>query len=222
MLDFPTARLNMVESQVRPNGITDSRIIRAMLDIPREDFVPPDKRALAYMDEDIPLTSAATGGPERVLVEPMAFARLVQLARIGPEDVVLHVGAGTGYGTAVLARLAKQIVAVEENPELAAVAQIHLKAQTHVKVVSGPLTQGYKPAAPYDVILIEGRIGEVPEGLLAQLKDGGRLVAVIGNAVVGEACCWTRVGTALSKQRGFDATVGELPGFAAKKPDFVF
>jgi protein-L-isoaspartate(D-aspartate) O-methyltransferase len=221
-MNFADARENMVESQVRPNGITDSRIIEAMLELAREDFVPAEKRDIAYMDEDIPLTTPAGGGPERVLIEPMAFARLVQLARIGAGDNVLHVGAATGYGTAVLALLGGKVTALEENTDLAELARHNLGRFDNVTVATGALAQGHRAAAPYDVILIEGLVGEVPEAILAQLKDGGRLITVIGNGIVAKAVTITKNGQTLSERRGFDATVGELPGFAARKPEFVF
>ncbi len=222
MFDFETARLNMVESQVRPNGITDSRIIDAMLSLPREAYVPAEKRVLAYMDEDITLTTPASGGPERVLIEPMALARLVQLAAIGASDSVLHIGAGTGYGTAVLAHLGGRIVALEENAELAAAARDNLAPFVNVSVVTGSMALGHRADAPYDVILLEGRVGEVPEAILSQLKDGGRLVTVLGNGVVARAVIISKRNHGYSERRGFDATVGELPGFSARKPEFVF
>jgi protein-L-isoaspartate(D-aspartate) O-methyltransferase len=222
MIDYAIARLNMVESQVRANGITDNRIIEAMLRLPREQFVPAGRSEVAYMDEDIPLTNAASGGAPRMLMEPMAFARLVQLARIHPGDTVLHIGAGSGYGTSILSQLGKTVVAVEENTALAETARQNLASCHNVSLVTGPLASGHRAAAPYDVILVEGRIEEIPESLMGQLKDGGRLVSVVGNGIVAKGICITKTGESFSERRGFDATVPELPGFEAKKPEFVF
>ncbi len=219
MQDFAIARLNMVESQVRPNGITDSRIITAMMELPREQFVPADRQALAYMDEDIPL---GTGPRARLMTEPMVLARLIQLAAIKETDKVLHIGAATGYGSAVLARLGAQVVAVEEDPALAATAGSNLTQMGNVKVVAESRAHGHAGDGPYDVIMIEGRVPEVPDLLANQLSEGGRLVAVVGDNVVSRGVIITRSGTSFSQQRGFDATVRELPGFSTAKPEFVF
>jgi protein-L-isoaspartate(D-aspartate) O-methyltransferase len=212
----------MVESQVRPNGITDHRIIAAMLELPREDFVPAARRAVAYMDEDILLTTPEGGGPRRYLMEPMTFARLVQRAEIKATDRILHIGATTGYGSAVLAALGGSVVALEEHGELAEQARQNLSRFANVRVVKGPLVQGHAAESPYDVILVEGLIEAVPEALTGQLADGGRLVAVIGRGAVAKVVTISKAGQAFSENRGFDATVGELPGFAARKPEFVF
>jgi protein-L-isoaspartate(D-aspartate) O-methyltransferase len=222
MIDFRTARLNMVESQVRPNGITDSRIIAAMDHLPREDFVPEKRRDLAYCDEDLPLLSARPGMPQRYLMEPMSLARLIQTAEIGQGDSVLVVGAATGYGAAIAAQLAQKVTALEENQELAAAARRNLEGIGRVDVVEGPLKAGHRPRGPYDVIIVEGCIPEIPETLAAQLKDGGRLVAVVGDNKVARITCLTRSGAATSVKRGFGATVGQLPGFAQEKTEFVF
>jgi protein-L-isoaspartate(D-aspartate) O-methyltransferase len=222
MSDFQTARINLVESQVRPNGVTDPRILDAMLRLPREEFVPAGKRAIAYMDEDIAITTPASGGPRRVLIEAMTFAKLAQLADIKPGDKVLQIGAGTGYGTAVLSHLAQSVVALEENAELAAEARARLERFGNVSVEIGPLAQGCRQGSPYDVIFVEGRIPEIPDALTAQLADGGRLVAVVGSRPVSKARKITKAGQTLSEISGFDATVSELPGFEARKPAFVF
>jgi len=222
MTDFSVARENMIESQVRPNGITDHRIIAAMAGLSREDFVPASRRAVAYMDEDVPLTETGSGKPGRYLMEAMAFARLVQLAEVRPSDKVLHVGAASGYGSAVLAQLGQQIVALESDPGLAAAARANLAGFANVSVAEGGLADGCKGSGPYDVIVIEGQVEEVPQALLAQLADGGRLVAVSGEAAMGRAKVWTRSGEAFAVRPGFDASVAALAGFAKKRPAFVF
>lgn len=223
MTDFSIARENMVESQVRPNGITDRRILDAMAQIARETFVPPSRRDVAYMDEDVLLASHEAGRPARYLIEAMAFARLVQLAEVRPTDRILHVGAGTGYGTTVLARLGDTVVAVESDPRLADALRNNLAGLTNVLVVEGPLTEGAKASAPFDVILIEGRIGELPSSLMAQVsRENGRIVAVVGDNAVAKASLWVTSGDTAACRRAFDASVAPLPGFGKKLPAFVF
>lgn len=216
MSNFEIARLNMVESQVRPNGITDSRILEAMGQVAREDFVPPERRATAYMDEDIELS------PGRFLIEAMAFAKLLQLAEVKPDDKVLHVGAAAGYGTAVLSKLCAYVVAVETDPALVKAARHNLARVSNVEIVEGSLADGVKSRAPFDVILIEGRIGEMPAALMGQLAGDGRAVAVIGEADMAKACLWTVASGIASCRKAFDASIAALPGFSKKKPEFVF
>ena len=222
MTDYAAARHNMIESQVRPNGITDHRIIAAMAGLSREDFVPEQRKALAYMDGDVLLCEAAPGRVARYLIEAMAFARLVHLAEIRTADKILHVGAATGYGSAVLAELGAQVVALECDAGLAGEARKNIAGNAKVKLVEGGLAEGSKADGPYDVILVEGRVGEIPTGLLAQLADGGRLVAVVGEGDVAKAHVWTRSGASSAVRTAFDATVAALPGFARKVPAFVF
>lgn len=221
MTDFSAARVNMIESQVRPNGITDHRIIAAMAGLARENFVPASRQAVAYMDGDVPLTAAGQGGG-RYLIEAMAFARLVHLAEIKPADRILHVGAATGYGSAVLAQLGASVVALECDPALAQQARANLAGYGGISVVEGPLAEGWKQNAPYDVILVEGRIAEVPAALLGQLAEGGRLAAVVGEDEVARAQVVTVSGKVAAVRSAFDASVAALPGFARKRPAFVF
>jgi protein-L-isoaspartate(D-aspartate) O-methyltransferase len=183
----------------------------------REDFVPDACRAVAYMDEDVPL-----GVPGRYLMEAMAFARLVQLAEVKPGDKVLCVGAGSGYGAAVLARLAQAVVAVEADARLAARARENLKNLGQVKVVEGRHAAGSPADAPFDVIVIEGRAGEVPQALLDQLAPGGRLVAVVGETDVARMRVYARGTGGLTMREAFDASVSALPGLEKKRPAFVF
>lgn len=220
MTDFAAARLNMIESQVRPNGITDRRIIAAMEQVERENFVPESRRAVAYVDEDVPLQPANKG--HRALIEAMAFARMLQHAGVKPGDKALIVGAGTGYGTAVVAQLAGSVVALECDPGLAAEAGRNLANLANVTLVEGALQAGVEAAAPFDVIVIEGRVGEVPAALMAQLADGGRLVAITGEGDMGEGCVFTRAGGAVTMRKVFNGSVAALPGFDKKKPAFVF
>lgn len=214
----------MVESQVRPNGITDARIISLMAAIPREVFVPVDLRAVAYMDEDIRLKPATADALARYLTEPMSLARLLQLASIKSTDVILHIGCATGYGTAVLAGLGHSVLAIEEDANLADMAAANL-AETDVanaKVENAKHAEGFTIAAPYDVIFIEGQIPDVPQVILKQLEQDGRLVAIVGEGRVAKAELHTRHGGTVSARAAFDASVPPLPGFPTRRKSFVF
>lgn len=222
MTDFTAARLNMIESQVRPNGITDRRIIAAMETLPRERFVPGNRSALAYVDEDVPLEAGDSAAGPRALIEAMAFARMLQHAAIRPGDKALVVGAGTGYGAAVIAALADKVVALESDSALVAQARLNLADFPNVKLVEGPLEAGGTADQPFDVIVLEGRVEEVPQSLLGQLAEGGRLVAVVGSPVVAKATVFTRSEKTIAERQVFDASITALPGFRKKTPAFVF
>ena len=223
MIDYATARENMIESQVRPNGITDTGVIDAMADVPREVFVPETVSSLAYMDEDVPLATGSNGR-KRYLMEPMAFARMLQAAAIKPEDCVLDVGCATGYSSAVLSRLAQLVVAVEDVSDLADAANENLLRLeiNNVAVFNSAVNEGHRAEAPYDVIIINGRAEQVPEALLAQLADGGRLVAVVGDTDTAQALVYTKANDVVASRYVFDATIPVLPGFEKTEPGFVF
>ena len=218
MIDPKQQRINMVESQVRPSDITDRRIIRAMLEVPREAFVPQALYELAYMDEAVPVTPRVDGRATRALLAPRTFAKLVQLAEIEPCATVLDVGCATGYSTAVLARLAKSVVAVEVDDALAARAAEMLRQLRvgNAVVLRGALEAGAPSHAPFDAILLEGAVPQVPHDLLEQLTDGGRLVAVIADGAFGRAQLWRRMGKTCDARPAFDAGAEPLPGFARK------
>jgi len=220
MTDFARARRMMVEGQIRTNDVTDLRVQAAFRDVPRERFLPPDKQALAYLDLDVPLTAAPV---RRCLLKPMVFAKLVHAAAIGEGDTVLDVGCASGYSSAILARLAASVVALEEDAALAKLAAETLAATgaTNVRIAAGPLVAGWPPDAPYDVIVLNGSAEIVPDDLLRQLKEGGRLVGVIGRAPVGKAMVYRRSGGHAGAHPVFDAVAPLLPGFA-KPPAFVF
>ena len=223
MINEPAARLNMVEGQLRTNKVTDEAVLDGFLTTPRERFVPPNLRGIAYVDDDIPL------GNGRFLVEPLVLARLLQLAEIGKDDKVLEIGCASGYATAVLAKIAASVVAVESDLQLAAAARANLQALGigNVQLQEGPMTAGWRAGAPYNVILINGAVGEIPASISEQLAEGGRLVTVTeGSAGPVEARCgsavlMTRAEGKLSNRPAFDATVEMLPGFA-RRPAFVF
>lgn len=217
-MDYAAARLNMVESQVRPNRVTDPRIISAMMELPRENFVPKPLRGIAYVDEDVHI------GGGRYLVEPMVLARLIQVAEIAPGDVVLEIGTGTGYGAAVLSRLASTVVALESDATLAKAATKTLGdlGIDNVAVVEGKLAEGYPQQAPYNVIVFSGAVEYIPPGIAEQLADGGRLVAVVAPpGQPGKATLANRVGSTISSRIIFDAGTPVLPGFELE-PGFVF
>ena len=222
MTDFVTARVNMVNSQLRPNLVHDGRLLAAMERIPRERFVPASRRAVAYVDDDLDL------GHGRVLMEPMVLARLLDAARVDNDESVLDVGCGSGYSTAVLASMAAAVVGVESVEALAESAMTMLAELEidNAAVVAGPLAAGYAKQAPYDVILINGAVAALPPALVEQLAEGGRLATVIaGDARVGRAMgaavLVTRRDGVVSTRTLFDAAVPVLPEFAPTD-GFVF
>lgn len=216
--DYALARQNMVESQVRTNRVTNERLIAAMSELPRELFVPESQRGIAYVDEDIPI------GGGRYLMEPMVLARLLQAAEAGPHDLALEIGCGTGYGAAVIGRLCGAAIALESDANLAARAVTLLGELgiDNVAVVDGPLVGGYPKQAPYDVILFSGAVAEVPQAIMDQLADGGRLLAVVDRGRgMGQATLFIRRSGTVSSRVLFDAATPLLPGFE-KQEGFVF
>ncbi len=218
MIDFAAARRMMVDGQVRTADVTDLRLLAAMGDLPRERFVPASKAELSYLDLDLP---AGEGRAGRCLLKPMVLAKLIQFAEIAPTDHVLDVGCATGYSSAVLAQLSASVVALEEDRSLAQAAERALAAHPNVKVVMGPLTAGWPSAAPYDVILMQGATEVVPEALLRQLKDGGRLACILGPGPQRKAMLYRNTDGEMSGRPMFDAAAPLLPGFQ-RAPSFVF
>jgi protein-L-isoaspartate(D-aspartate) O-methyltransferase len=217
MLDMALARRTMVDRQVRTADVTDLALIAAMLEVPRERFLPAANAGLAYLDRDV---AVAAG---RALLKPMVLAKLIQAAGVGAGDHVLDLGCASGYGAAVLARLAGSIVALDQEPALTSMAAQNLAALrvANVVVETGALTAGWQEAAPYDVILLEGGSEIVPETLARQLKPGGRLACIFGRAAPGKAMIYRLVEGGLSGRPVFDAFAPVLPGFVAP-PAFVF
>ena len=221
--DFAAARENMVNSQVRPTDVTDYALIDAMLDIPRERFVPSAKRFAAYIDEDLDISAAAEGSSPRYLLEPSPFAKLVQLASISPGETVLDVGCNTGYSTAVIARLCGSVIGIEEDTGLVSFATDALLdlGVDNAVVVEGRLRDGYPKEAPFDAIVIQGAVDEVPETLTSQLRDGGRLVAVVGRGLSGRARLFVKEEGIVSSRPVFNAALPTLEGFT-RDVGFVF
>ncbi|WP_417679999.1 protein-L-isoaspartate O-methyltransferase family protein [Roseibium sp.] len=220
MTDFEQSRRRMVDNQLRTNDVTDHRILDAMEEVPRERFLPASKRAIAYIDEDLPMVSEGFG---RYLMKPHVFGKLVQLAEVRPDDVVLVIGTGSGYSAAVLSKLAASVVAVEEDSDLASAAGetlVELGIE-NAAVVEGVLAAGYASEGPYDVIVVDGAVDQLPEGLLNQLKTGGRLVVIEGRGGAAAARLYRSSGDAISSRFAFNASAAVLPGFE-KTPEFVF
>ena len=211
MTDHTAARRNMVSGQIRTNRVTDERLIEAMEEIPRERFVPHAKRGVAYVDEDVEVA------PGRYLMEPMVLARLIQEANVAADDMVLDVGCGTGYASAVMSCLAGTVIALDVDASLAEEAERTLGAvgADNAIVVTGPLADGYAQQAPYDAILLGGAVDHLPQALADQLAEGGRIVGVLREAGgVGQATLWARHRGALSSRSLFEASLPPLPGIA--------
>lgn len=215
---YETARASMVESQLRPNKITDEALIRAFTQLRRELFVPEQLRGVAYVDEDLPL------GGGRYLMQPMVAARLLQVAAVERKDSTLVIGSGVGYEAALLSVLARSVIALEENADLARFGRSALVEHgiASVSYVEAPLRAGHRQRAPYDVILFGGGVAEIPAEINAQLAEGGRMLAVLRPVSgVGRATVIVRTGGVLAHRVIFDATTPLLPGFVPK-PAFVF
>lgn len=222
MEDFAVARTKMVDSQLRTESVNDYDILAVMGRIPREQFVPESQRVLAYVDADIPLKPGGDAD-QRYLMEAAPLGRLLQLAEIRKEDAVLDVGCGTGYSAAVISALAGSVVALESDPQLAAQARAAIAALGigNVKVVTGQLEAGYPAEGPYDLIFVDGSVEVIPESFFDQLKEGGRLVVVVGYGGAALATLYTRTENQIGRRNAFNADVRPLPGF--RRPQaFVF
>jgi protein-L-isoaspartate(D-aspartate) O-methyltransferase len=218
MTVYDAARVNMIESQLRPNKVTDERVIAAFMRIRRELFVPEKLRGVAYVDDDLPL------GGGRYLMKPMVAALLLQAAMAEAKDAALVVGAGVGYEAALLAQLVRSVVALEENPELARIGRSALVDHriASVSYVEAPPALGHRQRSPYDLILFAGAVAEIPGEINGQLAQGGHIAVVLRqHECVSRATLITRAGAALAARVMFDAATPLLPGFVAK-PAFVF
>jgi protein-L-isoaspartate(D-aspartate) O-methyltransferase len=213
MSDFAARRTMMVDTQVRPNDVTKFPIIKAMLSIPREAFVPGDKREAAYVGENVDI------GGGRVMLEPRTLAKMLDALDIQPSDMVLDIGCGLGYSTAVAARMAEAVVAVEEDAGLAAQAQATLSADgaDNAAVIEAPLAEGAPKHGPYDVIAIQGAAEVVPPALLDQLKEGGRIACIFMEGALGVCRIGHKIGGVVKWQFAFNAGAPVLKGFEARR-----
>jgi protein-L-isoaspartate(D-aspartate) O-methyltransferase len=218
-MDYALARLNMVESQIRTNKVTDPDLIAAFESVPREQFVPKGKRGIAYTDEALEI------GEGRYMLEPMVLARLLQAAMPGPTDVALDVACGTGYATALLSRLVSTVVGVDAVEQLVEQGNGILSGLEidNAALVSGSLNAGYRKQAPYNVILVNGAVETLPDDLFEQLAEGGRLVTIEGGSTVGpgQAVLYEKLAGRIGRRILFDAGTPMLAGFR-REPGFVF
>lgn len=213
MTDFATRRVMMVDTQVRPSDVTKFPIIEAMLSIPREVFVPEERREAAYVGENLSIA------PGRVVLEARTLAKLLDALDVQPGELVLDLGCGLGYSAAVIARLADAVVALEEDEALAAEAQRRLSAEgvDNAAVVVGSLAAGDARHAPFDVITIEGGVEVMPQAILDQLKEGGRIGAIFMEGALGVARIGYKIDGVVTWRQAFNATAPVLPGFAAAR-----
>ncbi|MDP2086698.1 MAG: protein-L-isoaspartate O-methyltransferase [Gemmobacter sp.] len=209
MSDFAARRVMMVDTQVRPSDVTKYPVIAAMLAVPREAYVPTAMREAAYVGENLPLA------PQRVLLEPRTFAKMLDAMDIRADELVLDVGAGLGYSAAVIARMAEAVVAVETEP-MASEAQANLGSERvdNVAVITGELVAGSPRQAPFDAIVIEGGVEVVPDTLTAQLKVGGRIAALFMVGALGVVRIGTKTADGIVWRDTFNAAAPVLPGFA--------
>jgi protein-L-isoaspartate(D-aspartate) O-methyltransferase len=221
MSGFSTARQKMVDGQVRPSDVTDIRIIDAMLTVPREAFVPQNQRALAYLDLDLDVSEG--GAVKRFLIKPAVIAKMMQAADIKDTDNVLVVGCACGYPAALVAKLARHVVATESEPALAVKASDALAGLGlgNLPVKAAAAAEGDSANAPYDVIILNGATEIVPERLYRQLKEGGRLVGVFAMTQPQRATIVTRSQDDFGSRALFDAAIPVLPGLE-RPPAFVF
>ncbi len=212
MADFSMRRVMMVDTQVRPSDVTKFPIIAAMLRTPREAYVPRDLREAAYMGENVHL------GAGRVVLEARTLAKLLDGLDIQPDELVLDIGCGLGYSTAIIAQLADAVMAVEEDDALATEAQRTLSAEgvDNAAVITGPLADGAARHGPYDAIILQGAVEAVPQAILDQIKDGGRIGCLFMTGALGEARIGHKAAGHMTWRVIFNASAPVLPGFAVK------
>lgn len=222
-MDFQAARTKMVDNQIRTTDVTSHTVLSAFLSVPRENFVPAKLKPLAYIDTDIALESEDGAPTGRYLMEPSPLGKLLQLAAVTAEDKVLEIGAGTGYVSALLSQLAGSVVSLESDASLATQATAALEALgcPNVTVVNGELDKGHAAGAPYDLIFINGAVETIPASIFDQLKNGGRLVAVVGFGNASQARLYIHENGKTSERLAFNTSVRPLPGFRLAR-EFVF
>ncbi|WP_298842804.1 protein-L-isoaspartate O-methyltransferase [uncultured Roseobacter sp.] len=209
MTDFAARRTMMVDTQIRPSDVTKFPIIDAMLTVRREDFVPASHREAAYMGENLPLA------PGRVMLEPRTLAKMLDALDVSNAELVLDIGVGLGYSSAVIAHMAEAVVAVEEDPDMARDAQEALSEAGADNVImhEGPLTEGAAQHGPYDVMVVQGGVRELPDALMDQLKEGGRIACLFVEGALGEVRIGRKSDGAVSWRMSFNAGAPVLPGF---------
>lgn len=209
MTDFAARRRMMVDTQVRPSDVTEFPIIDAMLSVPREQFVPGDKIEAAYASEVVDL------GGGRVVLDPRSFAKILDALNLTNQDLVLHVGAGLGYGPAVIARIAEAVVALEDDPVRLAEAQALLAQNDADNVIlhEGPLAEGVAEHGPYDAVVIEGGVEMLPDALAAQVKEGGRIACIFMDGALGTVKIGHKLDGQINWRFAFNAGAPVLPGF---------
>ena len=213
MSDYGTLRTTMVDTQVRPSDVTRFPVIDAFLKVPRELFVPATLRDAAYAGENIEI------GPSRVVLDPRTLAKMLELLDVEPDQLVLDIGSGLGYSAAILSRLAEAVISVEQEAAFAREAETMLaEAEAdNVVVVEADLSVGAPEHGPYDAIILQGAIEDLPEPIAAQLKEGGHVVALFQEGRLGVCRLGVKSGGAISWRFGFNASAPVLPGYEAKR-----
>lgn len=221
-MNYELAREKMVDNQIRPCDVTDHALLKALLSVPREAFFADDLRDLAYLDRDISLGKIITGKDDRFMLNPAMLAKMIQLCQTQSDDVVLLIGAGSGYTAGIFSMLASSVVAVEEDLEVAAYASNRLEqlGYDNVAVLNGPLGAGWEREAPYNVVFVEGSVETVPQQWIDQLADGGRLIVCKGQGNAGQAHVWTKRRGVVGDVAYFNCAAPVLPGFN-RQAEFV-
>ncbi len=216
MTDYKKRRKIMVDTQIRPSDVTKFPIIDAFLSVPREKFMPDGKREAAYIGENFQI------GPSSIMLEPRTLAKLLDSLEIHNDELVLDIGSGLGYSSAVISLLAEVVIAVEEDSSMANEAEQILSEIGLVNVVVqiGELKDGAPEHGPYDVIILQGGVGEIPSSILNQLKNGGRIGAIFIEEGLGTAKIGFKLNNKITWRYSFNAAAPILPGFSKQK-DFV-
>ena len=217
MVDYAARRTMMVDTQIRPNEVTKYPVIEAFLNVPREAFLPARAAELAYLGENVPVV------PGRVLLEPRSIGKMLDALNVQPGELVMDLACGYGYASALLARMAGAVVAVEDSADLVREAETRLAAADahNVAVVEAPLTAGAPAQGPYDAIFVGGAVEEIPDGISAQLREGGRIVAIFMEGQLGTARLGHMIDGRVNWRYAFNASAPLLPGFA-RAAGFVF
>ena len=219
MQDLAIARSRMVDNQLRTNEVFDQRILEAMSRIPREAFLPVSKRSTAYIDDNICVKDGDVEHAARYMLKPTVIARLLELAELKADDLVLVVGSSVGYSAAVIAQIVESVVGVEEDESLVQ-ESLNVTSELgtdNLAILSNKMSEGLEEEGPYDVIFINGAVEKVPELLFKQLRDGGRLVAVVGLGLAAQATMYRKSGDLVSGIPKFNASVPLLPGMELPK-----